>query len=93
MNGDGEVAHDIVLQILSVHSVTISRVNYGGFENYRLAQDGIVATISIDGFFSRRVLQYLKRTFDIPIDHFYHPERGSGFSEGNKALALRSVQP
>ena len=28
-------------------------------------------------FISRRVLQGLKRTFNIPIDHFYHPARSS----------------
>ena len=75
MNGDGEVAHDIVCGVLGAHNVTISRQDYGEFEKYRLVKDGVVMAINIDDFFSRSMIQCLKRKFDIPIDHFYHPER------------------
>ena len=75
MNDDGAVTHSIVLHVLTAHNVTISHQNYGHFEKHRLVKGDVVVTINIDDFFSRRVLQYLKRTFNVPIDHFYHPER------------------
>ena len=75
MNDDGEVSSGNVRQVLNAHNVTISRQGYGGFKKHRLAKDNVVIAIDFGDFFSKRMVQYLKRMFNIPIDHFYHPER------------------
>lgn len=69
----GEVDKETILVVLRFHNVDISPdpENEGAM---LLVRGDIVDSIMIPEWVGRRLVQYLKRTFDIPVHHFYRPE-------------------
>lgn len=74
MPSDGEVPLRIVELVLQAHGVSVSRGRLDGLESTTtMARDDIVVATVLPDPVSRRMLHFLKRKFNIPIHHFYHP--------------------
>lgn len=69
----GEVRRETVLQVLRFHKVEIS-ADQENPDAFLLVKGEIVDSKAIPEWVGRRLLQHLKRKFDIPIHHFYHPD-------------------
>jgi hypothetical protein len=69
----GEVDRSTVLTVLPHYKVEVSQ-DPGTPDCFLLIKGELVASYSLPAMVGRRLLQYFKRTFDIPIHHFYHPE-------------------
>lgn len=73
MPSSGEVPLRWVEDVLRAHGVELSRDK----EDERitvLAKGAYVESYTFQNRVGRRILHRLKRKFDIPIHHFYHPE-------------------
>jgi hypothetical protein len=73
----GQVHKDSILAVLRFHQVEVV-VDSEQEGNFLLVRGDIVKSVAIEEWSERRFVQYLKRTFDIPIHHFYHPEMMGG---------------
>jgi hypothetical protein len=69
----GEVDRETIFVVLRFHKVEISPdpKNLGAM---LLVRGDIVESKMIPEAVGRRLVQYLKRRFDIPVHHFYRPE-------------------
>ncbi len=69
----GEVDRETIFVVLRFHKVEISPDpnNKGAM---LLVRGDIVESKMIPEAVGRRLVQYLKRRFDIPVHHFYRPE-------------------
>ena len=61
------------MQVLRFHGVEISPDPENAGASL-LVRKTIVKSIPIADWNGRRTVQFLKRTFDIPVHHFYNPE-------------------
>ena len=74
----GEVDRDTVLLVLRFHKVDVSPdPNVPNLFNLARGDEPPEAKI-IDPWVGRRMIQYLKRRFAIPVHHFYRPEMMTG---------------
>jgi hypothetical protein len=69
----GYVKRSIVIDVLLRNGVAVSVDPTGGPEMMVLIKGDKVDARRIPEEVPRRVLQYLKRHFNIPIHHFYNP--------------------
>jgi hypothetical protein len=69
----GEVDRDTVLAVLRYHKVDVSPdpLEEG---NVLMVRSQIVRSIPLDPWVKRKTTDFLKRTFNIPIHHFFRPE-------------------
>lgn len=70
----GEVQRVTVLQVLRFYKVEITDPDPVEPESTLLIKADIVWSKPLPELCGRRLIQDLKRTFSIPIHHFYHPE-------------------
>ena len=70
----GEVTRATVFQVLSFYKVEITDPDPVERESTLLIKGETVWSKPIPKWCGRRLIQDLKRTFDIPVHHFYHPE-------------------
>jgi hypothetical protein len=70
----GEVRRETVLHVLQFHHVEITDPDPVEPTSTLLIRGQIVWSKTLPEWCGRRLVQDLKRTFDIPIHHFYHPE-------------------
>jgi len=75
----GEVTRDTVFQVLRFHKVEITDPDPVEPDSTLLIRNDIVWSKPIPDWCGRRLLQDFKRTFTIPIHHFYHPEMMSNW--------------
>lgn len=69
----GEVDRGTVLTVLRHYKVEVSQ-DTEDQDCFLLIRGDIVSSKCLPAMVGRRMLQYFKRTFDVPIHHFYHPE-------------------
>ena len=74
MADSGEVLRDTVVHVLERHGVGVEISHLNGRAEAIPARNGVVVAYVLPGRVGRRMLHTLKRKFDIPIHHFYHPE-------------------
>lgn len=70
----GEVARDAVFQVLRFYKVEITDPDPVESTSTLLIRGDVVWSKPIPEWCGRRLIQDLKRTWNIPIHHFYHPE-------------------
>ena len=70
--GSGAVARASVLEVFRRHHVDVAEGEDG--ESVILAGNGAVEAHVLMAYIPRRQLHRFARVFDIPIEHFYHPE-------------------
>jgi len=77
----GEVDRETIVLVLRFHKVEVSPdpKNQGAM---LLVRGDVVESKTIPKSVGRRLIQYLKRRFDIPIHHFYRPEMMVSASNG-----------
>ena len=69
----GAVDRATVLEVLDCHGVTIGKDPE--FEGYTILQRGEkIDARKMPEWCHRDLLQYLRRTFGVPMAHFYHPD-------------------
>jgi hypothetical protein len=74
----GEVERATVLLVLRFHKVDITDPDPVESDSTLLIRGEIVWSKPIPRSCGRRLIQDLKRTFDIPVHHFYRPEMMGG---------------
>lgn len=74
----GEVDRSTVLDVLRFYKVEITDPDPVEPEATLLIRSDIVWSKTIPLLCGRRLIQDLKRTFHIPVHHFYHPEMMTG---------------
>jgi hypothetical protein len=77
----GEVDRATVLHVLRFYKVEITDPDPVEATCTLLIRESIVWSKPIPIKCGRRLIQDLKRTFDIPVHHFYRPEMMTGQSE------------
>ena len=71
----GSVERSVVVRVLLAHGVEVSPDTESGVSDMMLlVKNDIVVSRVLPPFIGRRTTDYLKRTFSIPIHHFFHPE-------------------
>jgi hypothetical protein len=74
---EGAVDRDTVLEFLTCHHVSIGTDLDCPDQTVFIKGDKIDSR-KLDEWVERDVLQFFKRTFGVPIEHFFHPEWARG---------------
>lgn len=70
MTNSGEVDLKTVIEVLRNNRVAVTAQKDGTFI---IEKDETIEVHNLKPQVSKRMLQYLKRKFDVPIHHFYNP--------------------
>jgi hypothetical protein len=69
----GEVDRDTVIAVLRYHRVEVSPDPHEE-GNVLMVRGTVARSIPLDPWVKRKTTDFLKRTFAIPIHHFFRPE-------------------
>lgn len=71
--GTGDVDLATVIRVLTANEVSVSREENGEKPMYVVAKGEALNVLELPQKVDRRMLQFLQRTYGVPIHQFYNP--------------------